>query len=1004
MNEHNKEDPTSKTIDIEIGQVVNDAVEIFTTLAEVQVEHDALLEWWDEVEEGDEPADLFWDAVSRFAEQVQATGTVLDLGRERLAAQRILDYWGNALYRANGSEAPIRLASFDLDLAPILPDEPCPYQGLAAFDLDQQEFFFGRERLIREMLARLESGERLLAVVGASGSGKSSVVLAGLLSALQQNALPLSATWPIIKLTPGSKPLESLIQAIPVLESLIDLQAEPTVEQQTRITSKHFRDRPNALAHLLTRYVTLAGVTEGTPAIVVIDQFEELFTLCEDEEARQIFATQLLSAIQNEYPHHRVILTIRTDFVDTMVKLPELTALFRTARINADALDINELRAAIEWPANKVGLRFEEGIVDDLISTILGERAGLPLLQFTLLKLWQQRQRNRITHTTYQKVGNPLQALSRSADAFYDGLLPQSQQIVQRLLLRMVQPTEGREFTSRRIRLLDAFQDAEASNNVAQVLQRLIFEERLLKLTGVNPVLIQSILIDESGLITQLTQYPDAQIEVTHEALVRNWPRLVEWLDTAHIQNRRRLQITEDAERWVSLGHMKGALYSVVLLEEAKRIVHNSVLSLTSLEDEFFAASRTEIEEKQNQEIERRIELIRAETKAAHQSRQTKRLRIIIAVLVIPLLISLIFMLLEGQQRQSLWVPSGGFPKDSAISTAFASSVSDPSLYRYCIGTLSIGIACSNNGATWNVYQQGLPRIEPIGAMDDIWEGGQSAISALAINPLDLNQIYAYIWEKGIYKTEDGGLTWLLMDNIQLEDATVKKIAVHGDVVAGIISNKSTSETNLYISSNSGKEWTKIAYAEPDSVQQINDILIVPSYLNDEVQVWLATQTGLYQGIFDTNWQWTLTIALKEVRFVVHNGTQDGFYLLVYDPQKKQSVLYNWQQGKEPQIITTFDQEPRAFIASNEFPLGHKAGFLLLEDESVYSVAVDGTKEFLGRPPSSLIPFNLMFAHSIMAGPFLNREEETELLEGTRIWIGHSSGLLTIDDLPINRE
>ncbi len=144
--------------------------------------------------------------------------------RDRRAAQSILDYWANALYRANQPTPAARLADFDPLLAPELPDEPCPYQGLAAFGQDQQAYFFGRERLVQEMVQRLARGDRLLAVAGASGSGKSSVVLGGLLPALRRGAVTGSEAWRVITLTPGSQPLANLAAAVRV-----QLDGQPTL-------------------------------------------------------------------------------------------------------------------------------------------------------------------------------------------------------------------------------------------------------------------------------------------------------------------------------------------------------------------------------------------------------------------------------------------------------------------------------------------------------------------------------------------------------------------------------------------------------------------------------------------------------------------------------------------------------------------------------------------------------------------------------------------------------
>ena len=516
---------------------------LFPSLIDLQDAHDALLQDRDSFADAESAPPDFWAQVSDFVARAQASGALFDLTRDRRAAQSILDYWANALYRGGQPAPAARLADFDPLLAPELPDEPCPYQGLAAFGRAQHAFFFGRERLVREMVERLARGDRLLAVVGASGSGKSSVVLAGLLPALQNDAGAGGATWQVRTLTPGSQPLANLAAAV---GPQADAAATLPLAQAAKLlfAADGFRRDPDYLVDLLAQQ-------DSPPTLLVVDQFEEVFTLASDEAARQAFVRQLLALTDAPGARHAVILTMRTDFVDNVARLPALWERWRTARVEVEALDINELRAAIEGPAAQVGLRFEEGIVDDLISTILGERAGLPLLQFTLLKLWQQRRRNRIPREVYAAVGNPRQALERSAEAFFTGLVYEDQQVVRGQLLRMVRPGVGStEFTSSRLRLTDAFQGAAASDRVARVLHRLIFAERLLKLSGGDPAAIDAILAGERDLAAQLAAHPDAQVEVAHEALVRNWPRLAGWLDEERETLRQRFRLREAAATW----------------------------------------------------------------------------------------------------------------------------------------------------------------------------------------------------------------------------------------------------------------------------------------------------------------------------------------------------------------------------------------------------------------------------------------------------------------------
>jgi len=597
----------------------------FPALADMQASHDDLLDRRETLGDEGATAASFWAEATDFVRRGQATGALLDASRDRRAAQSLLDYWANALYRAGQPTPEARLADFDPSLAPELPDEPCPYRGLAAFREDDRNFFFGRERLLNDMLGPLQDGDRLLAIVGSSGSGKSSVVLAGLLPRLKAGALPGSEGWRYVTLVPGSQPLASLARGLQSAAAVSSAAPELDLTQAARLVfaADGFRRDPNYLA------ATLAE-TSAAPVVLVVDQFEELFTLCADEGARAAFAGQLLGLVHDAGSPHRVILTMRTDQEDKAAKLPDLYRLFQEGRVDVEAMDINELRAAIEEPADRVGLKFAERIVDDLISTILGERAGLPLLQFTLLRLWEERQRNRVTQEVYREVGNPREALERAAESFYTSLIPEEQEAARRILLRMARPGEGREVTSNRIRRDEVFRAGEARDRVAHVLDRLIREARLVKLTEGETA-------------------ADAQIEVAHEALVRNWPRLVGWLDEEREALRRRLRLTAAAEQWRRLGKTADALLRGALLEEARRYQ-----DLNELEKEFVAASQFELEAAERErEAARQRELAQARTFAEKQARLARRLRralIALAVFFVATLSAGGYALVQQQQ------------------------------------------------------------------------------------------------------------------------------------------------------------------------------------------------------------------------------------------------------------------------------------------------------------------------------------------------------------------
>ena len=485
--------------------------------------------------------------IEEFIYRGRATGALLDTDEDRWASQSLLDYWTAILYRAGREPPDATLAEFDSALAPELDDARCPYLGLEAFREEKSNLFYGRQRLLEKLVNHLKEN-RLLAVVGSSGSGKSSVVLGGLLPKLKAGGLSGSENWHYYSpMVPGVNPLENLAR----LSQFRDVSGTEWLQQQV----ESFQKDPNHLTKLSNEF-------GDSPSVLVVDQFEEAFTLCRDDSLRQAFIDNLISLIQSPGVRHTVILTMRTDFESQVARLPVFKDLFEQAQVRVIALDASELREAIEKPAELVGLKFEEGLVEGLLQDVLGEPAALPLLQFTLLKLWDNRERNRVTWETHKRLGGGRQALARSADEFYEQLIPEEQVTVKRILLRMVRPTEGLEVTSNRIQRKNLYQAREARDRVDRVLDKLI-QARLVRSTkGDTP--------------------DDAQVEVAHEALVRNWPRLVNWLEDERVNMLQRLRLTVAAEEWKARGGDRSALLRGTLLEDAQKYE-----DLNELESEF---------------------------------------------------------------------------------------------------------------------------------------------------------------------------------------------------------------------------------------------------------------------------------------------------------------------------------------------------------------------------------------------------------------------------------
>jgi hypothetical protein len=485
-----------------------------------------------------------------FLERGAATGVYLEATADRTACQVLLDYWVSSLAQTGLPAPSARLARFDDAQLPDLKDKPCPYVGLGAFQDKNQAFFFGRESDTRDLVAQLRATP-LVVVAGASGSGKSSLVMGGVLPALAAEGPP-PALRIVPPFVPGNAMLEHLVDA--VRRSAGGADAGPPPD-------------PEALRKDAGWLLALLGGTEAPPTLITIDQFEEVFTLSNEADREALVAA--LAVLLDAGRGHRVILTMREEFKSRFVELRALASRREKAWYSMRPMAYEELRAAVERPAALVNLQFQAGIVDDLVKKVLGQPAALPLLQFTLQRLWEKRDRNRITQEVYDRVGDPLKALRTSADRFYDRLAPQTQIEMRRILLELVWVDELLEAYRRPVPKSQLLAAGKA--NTDEVLA--LLEKR--DYIRISP--------DGSGV--------DAVVEVEHESLVRNWPRLVEWIDEKRMAQRQRLALTTAAAHWAESGKPAAGLLTGWQLAEA-----TTHANLSPLEKEFVQASEETVE------------------------------------------------------------------------------------------------------------------------------------------------------------------------------------------------------------------------------------------------------------------------------------------------------------------------------------------------------------------------------------------------------------------------
>lgn len=504
----------------------------FKELADLQKGHLELLQ---REPDGDASmSDEFRKEIGIFMDCARATGAVLDRDRDRRSAQAAIDYWITALIlaglRDTRRDPPVVLAPFDPAYLPDLQHIPSPYKGLAAFDEQDAENFFGRERAAMELVDRIAE-QPLIVVSGPSGSGKSSLLQAGVMPLLRNDLAGANGTYELLAVvTPGHDPVSALLHSI-----LPDATNAELRDEYAAVTQS-----PARLSSLLDR--------RPKPVILVIDQLEELFTLQSPSNAQpaNVFGVGL-GAVNSR---HRLVVSLREDHLDNLRRLPVMgeKVVGHAGMFKTGALSPRALKRIIEAPAESVGLRFEDGIVNDLVGEVVGEPAALPLLQFTLSKLWERRTRNIITLEAYLAVGSPRYALAQAADAVYGQLLDEDKGPARRLLMKLVTQAAENEFV-RNPQSRAALEVGEASDRVERILDRFV----------------------KAGLLrTRLGRDRSEDLfDVAHEALIRNWQKFGGWLRDASREDQTRFRLETVAKQWRQSGGDAGYLLSGRALKEA---------------------------------------------------------------------------------------------------------------------------------------------------------------------------------------------------------------------------------------------------------------------------------------------------------------------------------------------------------------------------------------------------------------------------------------------------
>ncbi len=474
----------------------------------------------------------------------------------------------------------------------------CPYKGLSAFTKDDAHFFFGREKFTKTLVDAVQQ-QPFVAVIGNSGSGKSSVVFAGLIPKLEE-----MGGWKFITFRPTNSPLLQLANA---LLSLL----EPEIDSleclaKAKRSANNFKTGELTLKDVLD--VSLQKKSPKQRFLIFVDQFEEIYTLSPEDE-RKVFIDQLLEVINAERQKNRthdivLVITLRADFYGHAIDYQPLLEVFQnSAQKLIGVMNQEELQSVIEEPARKVGLTIQDGLTKIILDAVTSNPGELPLLEFCLEQLWEKQRDGQLTIAAYHEMGGVEKALANHAEEFYHKLNEDEQNRLKHIFTQLVRFGENTDAT-RRI----ATREQIGEKNWELVSTLANAEARL--------------------VVTGKDSKQQATIEVIHEALIRGWERLREWMEEDREFRKWQDRLRDEKNSWENSGKDNSALLRGALLVEAEGWLNKrSECIIDQEERKFILASR---QYQEQEDIERIQDLLTLSQKELQLKQQLSSLVIAI--------------------------------------------------------------------------------------------------------------------------------------------------------------------------------------------------------------------------------------------------------------------------------------------------------------------------------------------------------------------------------------
>jgi tetratricopeptide (TPR) repeat protein len=484
----------------------------------------------------------------------------------------------------------------------------CPYRGLLFFREEDEPFFFGRDVARQRLLDALKQQD-FVALAGASGSGKSSLLRAGLIPFLRREE---HCPWEIVRAFPGDRPWKAMAAA------LIG-QLDPSLSEADRLVevsklASALADQTVSLRDVADRI--LARRDGSARVLIAVDQFEELYTLTTDERVRRDFVDALLEAAQ--HPRVKALIALRGDFIGVALGNRSLSDRMQDAQVNLGPMTPSELAEAVSRPAERMGARFERGLKERLLKDVADQPGNLPLLEFVLRRLWEEKRAGELTHEAYDAMGGLTGALAGKADDVFQAMSRDQQVDAKRVFLQLVRPGEP------------ASQDTRCRARVSDFG------------AGERAVVIR--LANERLLVTTRGFDTEDTVEVSHEALIEGWGRLRAWLNEDREFLLWRDRFRGFMRTWEHAAKDASALLSGPMLSEGKRWSTSRTELLSSEEREFIDRSRQADEAAVREERDRIQQNLR-------QQRKIARKLMALLGLVTASLVAGIFLYLQTQRR-----------------------------------------------------------------------------------------------------------------------------------------------------------------------------------------------------------------------------------------------------------------------------------------------------------------------------------------------------------------